>query len=102
MFGPSREEVTGGWRERHSEERLCTVCRRLWGIEVEEGGMGRSCRIVGRLKRGVQFGDVGICVRMTLEVVSKKEMLRVECIELSLDSVELCAVLNVVMNLWVV
>jgi hypothetical protein len=37
--------------------------------------MGRSCRIVGRLKRGAHFGDEGIFVRITLEVVSKKEML---------------------------
>jgi hypothetical protein len=27
--GPSREEVTGGWRERHNEERSCAVNRKL-------------------------------------------------------------------------
>lgn len=36
--------------------------------------MGRSCRIVRRLIRGVSFVDVDFCVRITLEVVSKKEM----------------------------
>jgi hypothetical protein len=51
-------------------ERLCTVHRRLWGVEVEEDG--RS--IVGGVKREVQFADVGICVRITLEVVSRKGM----------------------------
>jgi hypothetical protein len=75
MFGPSREEVTGGWREWHNEERLCTVRRRLWGVEMEDDGLGRSWSIVGRLKRGAQFGDVGLCVGITLEVLSEKEML---------------------------
>jgi len=75
MFGPSREEVTGGWREWRNEECLCTVHRRVWGVEMEDDGLGRSWGIVGRVKREAPFGDVGVCFRITLEVVSKKEML---------------------------
>jgi len=66
---------------------------------VEEDGGGRSCRIVGRLERGVPFGDVDICVRITLEVVSKKEMLEWTEFKPAWDSVEWCAVVNMVMNL---
>ena len=40
-----------------------------------EGRVGRSCSMVGRVKGEEHFGDVGICVRITLELVSKKEML---------------------------
>ena len=42
---------------------------------MEDDGLGRSWSLVGRVKREAPFGDVGICVRITLEVVSKKEML---------------------------
>jgi hypothetical protein len=49
--------------------------------ELKEDVVGRSCSIIGRLKGGAHFGDVGVCVRIALDVVSKKEC----------DSVEWCA-----------
>jgi hypothetical protein len=40
--------------------------------EMEEDRLGRSCSIIGRMKGWEHFGHVGVCVTITLELVSKK------------------------------
>jgi hypothetical protein len=41
---------------------------------MEDDVPGRSWSILGRAKKEAPFGDVGICVRVTMEVVSKKDV----------------------------
>jgi hypothetical protein len=42
LFGPRRDEVTGGWRKLHNEE-----LHNSWNDQVKEDGMGRACSAHG-------------------------------------------------------
>jgi hypothetical protein len=48
IYGPKRDEVTGGWRKLHNEE-LHNLYSLQWGNqnEVKEDEMGRACSMHG-------------------------------------------------------
>jgi hypothetical protein len=65
IFGPKRDEVTGGWRKLHNEElhglysspsivRMIKARRMRWAGHVASMGEVRAAYniLVGRLKRG--------------------------------------------------
>jgi hypothetical protein len=42
IFGPKRDEVTGGWRKLHNED-----LHNLYSSQVKEDDMGRACSTIG-------------------------------------------------------
>jgi hypothetical protein len=52
IFGPKRDEVTGGWRKMHNEElhNLYSSPSIIRMMKSKEGGMGRACRTNGENK----------------------------------------------------
>jgi hypothetical protein len=53
IFGPKRDEVTGGWRKLHNEE-----LHNLYPSQVKEDEMGRKCSTNGE-KRNANMILVG-------------------------------------------
>jgi hypothetical protein len=46
IFGPERDEMTGGWRKPHNEE-LHNFAKHDYSDEVGEDEMGRTCSTNG-------------------------------------------------------
>jgi hypothetical protein len=57
VFGPKREEVTGGWRGLHNEElhNLYASGNIIKGDKVKEGEMGGVCNTHGRVEKCIQY-----------------------------------------------
>jgi hypothetical protein len=43
IFGPKRDEVTGGWIKLHNEEQLGLFAKYNYNDQVNENEMGRAC-----------------------------------------------------------
>ena len=59
IFGPERDEVTGGWRKLHNEELNDLYCspNNVGGDQVEKNEMGGACSAYGGKERCIQgFG----------------------------------------------
>jgi hypothetical protein len=57
IFGPKRDEVTGGWRKLHNEE-LCDLYSSpsiIRMIQVKEDEMGRPCNTNGEKRNAYRL-----------------------------------------------
>jgi hypothetical protein len=58
IFGPNREEVTGGWRKMHNEELHNLYSSRNIEVENQEDELcGAVCSAHGGDKKSVHFGS---------------------------------------------
>jgi hypothetical protein len=88
IFGPKRDEVTGGWRKLHNEElhglysspgivRVIKARRMRWAWHVAHMGEARSTTFwLGGLKGGDHWEDLGIDGRITLRWILGRYGLR--------------------------
>jgi hypothetical protein len=112
IFGPKRDEVTGGWRKLHNEELhilyptpniiMKIKSRRMrWAGYVARMGVERNvCRVLmGNQKERDHLEDQGVVtnvIRMDLREIGYGT---VDWIQLSQDGDRLRALVNTVMNL---
>jgi len=85
IFGPMRDEVTGGWRRLYNEELnylyssrniLCVIkSRRIrWAGHVARMGEERGCKVSwwGNRREGDHWGDLGLNERIILGWISRR------------------------------
>jgi hypothetical protein len=56
IFGPRRDEVTGGWRELHNEElQNLYSSPSIMNDQVKEDEMGRECSTNGEKRNAIEY-----------------------------------------------
>jgi hypothetical protein len=54
IYGPTMEELVGGWRKLHNEEHHNSLFTRYQGTQIKENKMGWACSIYGRGEKCIQ------------------------------------------------
>jgi hypothetical protein len=114
IFGPSRDEVTGGWKTLHNEDprnlysspsiiRMIKSRRMRWAGHIAQTGTRNAYRIlVGKSegKRPVEDQDIGVWIILKIDV-TEIEWDGTDWIDLAQDRNQWRALMNTVMNLRV-
>jgi hypothetical protein len=110
-FGPKRDEVTGEWRQLHSDElRNLKLIPKFYGHQIKENEVGGTCGTHGRGGKRTSLWwespnekglmeDRGVDVGMGSERILRRLAGSVESIQLAQDRGRWRALVNTVINL---